>query len=1236
MDFIKKIKQFFEKNRTSNGEENSLKYKDLAPDSNIANGNEYFEELKWALNNTKISNIALSGPYGAGKSSVIESFFAQNKEHKPLIISLAAFKGNKDCINEPGEGSNSGKEHFMESEEIAKGFLQQLFYRVDYKRIPQSRYRKLHRVKTSKIFWNLLAISLLILLSLCVINNDICSIIFYRMKNWGSAYNINSTVNFILSIILFMIIMGVISNAVKWTYTHIGNAEISIANKAKFTTDKANAETIFNKYLDEIVYFFEETDYDVVILEDIDRYENTEIFVKLRELNRLLNSYESIDRHIVFIYAMKDDFFKNSTERTKFFDFIVSVIPFINATNSDNLLRRRIDEIKKTGIEISIEDEFITKVAPFISDMRVLTSIFNDFVLYKNTLNVDKELNLSDEQMLSLMIYKNLNPQDFAAIESEQGIIKDSFKAKKKLIEQKTFEKEEKLNLLKGRIEGAIKDSVNSVEEFKILLLFNLSKRSGVVTNIQINGKVYKFAEIMSEDFDMNLLCGTPLVVSFFNATTNSNSTNNVDNIDDYSYDSMSVIERWESLKLLDREKKARAQEEIEELRDEIYQLKSLKIKDMISSFGTEFLSADDDFANKNKLLIFFLRNGYIDENYVNYINYFHPDSITVDEQRYILNIRNYGGIQDFEQNIVHKKRVVDRLVVHEFRQEEVLNFSLVEYLFSSEDDKDKQSELQILLASRSDNVKEFIQRYLQKFDENAKAFIEKISKSNLFLCEDLLSDETIPEDTKIHYFDMIISYSDLDSLLVMNEESSRSIAKFIEEQSDIFEKLELCPIERLLDLIHSLNIKIDSIKCRNVDNRIIELIYKESKYDLNTTMLLQYVEWRSPELLEMYTHSNYSTLRSINDQEVLSYIDDNIDTYIEKVFFSNENNCETESAIIEICEKYNFDDTAIRIVDSQTTIFKDIQILLDAVEDKGVVQTLIDHIIETKKFDVSWDNYYKYYICYGMTEFIFNRIQNDIEALIYSDEELDDELISELVQCNWIHEKFVQFIKKYKMKKFEVSISAIPKDSIISMIDENYIPFSVNIYDEINDEYKDCRLSYILNHYDEFFEIIEEIELEKIPLDELMESQKVRIEEKIMMIQFVPEDQITIKMAQVLRGTNITIEKKYIIAAWNCLEKNDKYQLLLNHIEVFDNSELPSLFKQLDYMYQDLAKRSSRHKVSLYCNEYNESLLKKLEKKRYVSSIGYEEKEKTEFTPIPKKIKERYVYGWVRAVKNA
>jgi len=66
------------------------KFVDLAPTDEADKAGVYSEAILFATNNPKVSNIALTGPYGSGKSSIIQSFL--KKYRRPALhISLASF-----------------------------------------------------------------------------------------------------------------------------------------------------------------------------------------------------------------------------------------------------------------------------------------------------------------------------------------------------------------------------------------------------------------------------------------------------------------------------------------------------------------------------------------------------------------------------------------------------------------------------------------------------------------------------------------------------------------------------------------------------------------------------------------------------------------------------------------------------------------------------------------------------------------------------------------------------------------------------------------------------------------------------------------------------------------------------------------------------------------------------------------------------------------------------------------
>ena len=67
-------------------------YKALTPNCNADNVNEYIKALEWALKDDRIRNIAISGPYGSGKSSFIETFLFHLELHNEIVSNTCTMK----------------------------------------------------------------------------------------------------------------------------------------------------------------------------------------------------------------------------------------------------------------------------------------------------------------------------------------------------------------------------------------------------------------------------------------------------------------------------------------------------------------------------------------------------------------------------------------------------------------------------------------------------------------------------------------------------------------------------------------------------------------------------------------------------------------------------------------------------------------------------------------------------------------------------------------------------------------------------------------------------------------------------------------------------------------------------------------------------------------------------------------------------------------------------------------
>ena len=107
------------------------KFVDLAPTEAADKAGIYSEALLFATNNPKVTNIALTGPYGSGKSSIVLAFL-KRYQRPSLHISLAAFAPEADSAGEK-----------VSRQEIERSILQQMLYGADANKLPLSRFKRI-------------------------------------------------------------------------------------------------------------------------------------------------------------------------------------------------------------------------------------------------------------------------------------------------------------------------------------------------------------------------------------------------------------------------------------------------------------------------------------------------------------------------------------------------------------------------------------------------------------------------------------------------------------------------------------------------------------------------------------------------------------------------------------------------------------------------------------------------------------------------------------------------------------------------------------------------------------------------------------------------------------------------------------------------------------------------------------------------------------------------------------
>ena len=372
---------------------------------------ELHEVIDKALDEGEIKNIALTGPFGSGKSSVLQTLRKRYKEFEYLPISLATLQANEDSDNKAGLNIDDEQIELL-NRKIEYSILQQLIYREKASTVPNSRFRRIihiddKRLKVLSFHGVLFFVAILIAFepSWFIVSS------IYQLLDFG-IWNI---VPDILAVGYMLYFLFIVLGYVIKSYS---NSKLNKLNLKDGEIELKEENSIFNKHLDEILYFFQVTKYNVVIIEDLDRFGTSKIFLKLRELNQLINESKIVGRNLVFLYAVKDDIFINE-ERTKFFDYITTVIPVINPSNSKDKLKVA---LKERGLdENEIMDGDLADMAFFIQDMRILTNIANEFQQYREKLCTGNNQKLNLTKLLAMIVYKNYYPKDFAMLHRREG-----------------------------------------------------------------------------------------------------------------------------------------------------------------------------------------------------------------------------------------------------------------------------------------------------------------------------------------------------------------------------------------------------------------------------------------------------------------------------------------------------------------------------------------------------------------------------------------------------------------------------------------------------------------------------------------------------------------------------------------------------------------------------------------------------------------------------------------------
>jgi hypothetical protein len=1118
---------------------------------------KYLKHIKDAIDNDNVKNLALSGVYGSGKSTIIKSFKALYPNAKTLEISLASF--------------NETNEYDKFKDQIQLNILQQIIYSQKADKLPESRINRISEVDIwdYKNWLKVVPFFLLIVSSYLLLN-------YYSYQlnpnNWNSSDRFN--ISCIVLVILFLVSIFFVGQFLIEILKNIRINKISL--KDAELGNKNDNKDILNKHIDEILYFFEKIPIEIVVIEDLDRFNTTEIYRTLREVNFIINTYlaniNSINfKKVTFLYAIKDDLFANELDRTKFFDLIIPAIPFVNYSNSKNVLNTKINEIFRVDKNSKKPSKvFINTVSTFITDNRILLNIINEFIVYREQQKLETE-DLNPDKLLALIIYKNLRPKDFSRLLICKSNVDIIFSNKRDLVNASVIEINGEIDKIKVDIKKIKKDNLKSISELNTIFLYHIKEKIEDGSGLIIENKEKTFKQIIEDACDMNYFYNNQMKKFMYAGSFKYDcniSFNDIDKIVGYKYfDKYDLIINKDKL-IIEKEN------EIKLFREQIAEIenwnlaKILKNKDF--SDLTIKINLDEYYSESNidkseriyndSLLIFLLINGYLDEHYREYTSIFQKGGLNELDHEFKINILSLiNEPKPFEYKLTNIEDIINELPLNYFKDNRILNISIIDYLIDYESVyQEKLHAILKVISERSNRSNQFLNIYIQKSDKKNN-FIIELAKSWKELWFYLESDDNFIEEDKRRILNFLLNGADDQTLMNLNKEEC--LCKYISENINIlFEFKSEKQLTRIKDILSSnvLNVKFKNVSILgNKLPKIFDIVYFNDRYQLNSLNIKSILEYKLDNFdSKREGTSNLSYIYECKLDNLINYIEkDNFNSYIDDAYSKLENyQDDNENYVLKVLNNENLD-----ILRKTVFIKKQINPVSDITELKRV--ELYDLVLTENKIESSWENIYQYYFKnedtfnLEITNFINDSSYNLYQKIIDLDieKEKQNKFVLKLISNEKLATtSYENIIVKCISKNFEIpedfDFKIISQDKVKILIKtNNIIPLTKNNFEEIKSIHPSLHIKLLLRSWNAYLDYCTDYDIDvddKILIlqdDDLQDDLKISIIKDKISVDDLENNDLAIEVVHLILNSSTSNNKSNIITTL-------KLRTLLNH----------------------------------------------------------------------------------------
>ncbi|MCI8995017.1 MAG: hypothetical protein HFI30_04930 [Lachnospiraceae bacterium] len=759
-------------------------FQKLTPINNIEDLGAYTYALDFVFKHDDLRNIAVTGPYGAGKSSMIETYKLKSR-YRFLHISLAHFEETEKEARQ-----DAHREEDLRTEKSLEGkILNQLLHQIDPQDIEQTNFKVKKQISQEEVTKSAECITLFFLLFLYLTRFGAWQELLLAWPDSFLRDILLATLSPYAVIAAGCVFAGLFLFGIR-RVIRLQKAR-NIFKKLQFEGNELelfeeNKESYFDRYLNEVLYLFENVHGDVIVFEDMDRFEMVRIFERLREINRLVNERRGREKKPVirFFYLLRDDIF-TSKDRTKFFDYIIPVIPVLDGSNAKEKFLKFFHE---AGIIRDFDPVFLRDVFLYIDEMRTLKNIYNEYRIYSEKINF---IGLDPNKLLAMVIYKNIFPKDFHDLHLRQGYVNRVFENREAYIERAKREKTERLRERREEVEKEIQrmseEKLKSLDELDALF-FNFTQ--GRIRIGEKEKSTYKSNVQVLHDMKEN----PGKIEYYFKDYYHSGSWRIYPFKEEYDKLSQNLVyvARKKRLEERDLGKTEILKKQLADMEEEINNLELRKIRNLVSRRQLEEITYTDPTGREEtydsvkaspyfRLLQYLLLNGWIDEAYTDYMSYFYEGSINRQEKEFLLSIAD-GKAKPYTFELKPSSdgkpslELLNELHIRDFSKKEILNFSLLKLLMDNREGYRDFYEAFFKLLRDTKNLKFIIGFY--QCTKDPKCFLQDLNTFWPEVVKEILEEESISFADKKAYV--------LDTILICGEKEAEEEEVWVSSLEDL------------------------------------------------------------------------------------------------------------------------------------------------------------------------------------------------------------------------------------------------------------------------------------------------------------------------------------------------------------------------------------------------------------------------------------------------------------------